>query len=467
MNTGKGIGFFFDPESIAIIGASPTPGKASHVILENLKRIGYKGSIYPVNPKYEHIDCMKCYASIADIGEQVDVAIFVLPASKVLDILKGPVENVRGAIIISSGFREVEKGKLLEEKLKKIAEEKGIRIIGPNCLGIYDAIYGVDTFLVPMEHVKRPKKGGLSILTQSGSFAVLIMDEMATEGIGVARIVSYGNKVDVDEAACLDLLADDEDTRYVLLYIESVENGREFVDAASRCTAKKPVIAIKVGRGEAGMHAARSHTGAMGGKYEIYRAAFRKAGIIEVDGYEGLKDACRVLDAYDMVDGNKVLIITDGGGIGVSMADACEDYGLDVKRLSQDSKNHLNSRLPAFSATDNPIDLTASAKDDDYFTALEEGFMNGYDLAIVTVLWGAPALTAGIVDRIDEVQTRYNKPVIICSPGGEFTRNKYRLFEEKGMPVFSTPEAAVRAAAVLTGRGTVRDNILKGAGPWI
>jgi len=315
--------------------------------------------------------------------------------------------------------------------------------------------------------VKRPKKGGLSILTQSGSFAVLIMDEMATEGIGVARIVSYGNKVDVDEADCLDLLAEDEATRYVLLYIESVENGREFVEAASRCAAKKPVVAIKVGRGEAGMHAARSHTGALGGKYEIYRAAFRKAGIIEVDGYEDLKDACRVLEAYDIVDGNKVLIITDGGGIGVSMADACEDLGLDVRRLSQDSKKRLSSKLPAFSATDNPIDLTASAKDDDYFTALEEGFLNGYDLAIVTVLWGAPALSTRVIDGISEVQNRYNKPVLICSPGGEFTRNKYRLFEEKGMPVFSTPEAGVRAAAVLIGRGTVRDNMSKGAGPWI
>ncbi|WP_340820180.1 acetate--CoA ligase family protein [Methanolobus sp. WCC4] len=457
MNTGKGLGSFFDPRSIAIIGASPSPEKASHVIQENLGKAGYNGTIYLVNPKYEHIDGIKCYGSIAEIGEQIDVAVFVLPALKVLDILKGPIDNVRGAVIVSSGFREVENGEFLEGELKRVVEEKGIRIIGPNCLGIYDAIHGVDTFMVPAKHVKRPKKGGLSILSQSGSFAVLIMDEMATEGIGVARIVSYGNKVDVDEIDCLDHLAEDKDTRYVLLYIESVEKGREFVDAASRCTAKKPVIAIKVGRGEAGMHAARSHTGAMGGKYEIYRAAFRKAGIIEVDGYEGLKDACRVLEAYEPVDGNRVLIITDGGGIGVSMADDCEDFGLEVKRLTQHSKERLSSRIPAFSATDNPIDLTASAKDEDYLAALEEGFMEGYDLAIVTVLWGPPTLTAGVIDRIDEVRTRYGKPVIICSPGGEFTRNMYGSFEEKGMPVFSTPEAAVRAAAVLTGHGTVRD----------
>ncbi|WMW21573.1 CoA-binding protein [Methanolobus mangrovi] len=454
MNTGNNMEFFFDPKSIAIVGASPKPGKASHVILENLKKIGYNGTIYPINPKYRHIGDLQCYRSLADIGDQIDVAVFVLPASKVIDILKGPVNNVRGAIIISSGFKEAEKGKWLEEELRDIVEKKGIRVIGPNCLGIYDAISRIDTFLVPTERVKRPKKGGLSILTQSGSFAVLIMDEMATEGIGIARIVSYGNKVDVDEADCLSFLSEDEATRYVLLYIESVENGREFVDMASRCTAKKPVIAIKVGKGEAGLHAARSHTGAMGGKYEIYRAAFKKAGIIEVDGYEGLKDACKVLDAYDMVHGKKVLIITDGGGIGVSMADACEELGLEVKRLTDDSRKSLSSRLPAFSATDNPIDLTASATDDSYFAAIEEGFLNGYDIAIVTVLWGPPTLTAGVVDRINEVMNSYNKPVIICSPGGEFTRKMGKLFEEKGMPVFLTPEAAVRAAAVLTGNGT-------------
>lgn len=454
MNTGNSMEFFFDPKSIAIIGASPTPGKASHVILGNLKKIGYNGTIYAINPKYEQIDGLKCYGSIAEIEEQIDVAIFVIPASSVVNILKGPMNNVRGAIIISSGFREVEKGKLLEDEIKGIVKEKGIRIIGPNCLGIYDAISRIDTFLVPPERAKRPKKGGLSILTQSGSFAVLIMEEMATQGIGIARIVSYGNKVDVDESDCLDFLIEDEATRYVLLYIESVENGRKFVDVASRCTTKKPVIAVKVGRGKTGMHAARSHTGAMAGKYEIYRAAFRKAGIIEVDGYEALKDACRVLDTYDLVEGKNVLIITDGGGIGVNMADACDELGLEVKRLTEGSRKRLSSILPAFSATDNPIDLTASAKDEDYFTALEEGFMNGYDIAIVTVLWGAPAVTAGVVDRINEVKNTYRKPVIICSPGGEFTWKMNKLFEEKGMPVFSTPEGAVRAAAVLTGHGT-------------
>jgi acyl-CoA synthetase (NDP forming) len=313
MSIGTDISFFFSPKSIAIVGASPRCGKPSHIIVESLKRIGYPGVTYLVNPNY--------------------------------------------AIIVSAGFKETGyAGTKLEEELKGIGERKGIRIIGPNCMGIYDTVSQIDTYFTPVERVRRPKRGGLSILTQSGSFAELIMDEMASEGIGVARIVSYGNRVDVGETDCLNFLMDDEATKVVLIYMESVDDGRQFVEVASRCTEKKPVVVVKVGKREAGIHAARSHTGAICGRYEIYRAAFKKAGIIEVDGYEGLKDACKVLNTYDLVEGNRVLIVTDGGGVGVSMADACEDLGLDVSKLTEETRKRLSARLPGFFATGNPIE---------------------------------------------------------------------------------------------------------------
>ena len=449
MSTGTDINFFFNPKSIAIVGASPIPRKPSHVILESLKRIGFKGAIYPINPKYPYIDGLKCYSSITEIKDDIDVAIFALPALKVLEILKEPIENLKGAIIISSGFKEIENGKRLEEEIKEIIEREGMRVIGPNCLGIYDTVSRIDTFFIPEERAKRPKRGGLSILTQSGSFAETIMDEMTSEDIGIARIVSYGNRVDVGESDCLEFLLDDEATKVVVLYMESVDNGRRFVDVASRCTKKKPLVALKVGKRETGVHAARSHTGAVSGKYEIYRAAFKKAGIIEVDGYEGLKDACKVLNSYGLVEGKRVLIVTDGGGIGVALADACEELGLEVKSLTEDARKRLSSKLPVFSATGNPIDLSGSVTDKDYFTALDEGFRDGYDIAIVTVLWGPPELTEGVIDKIKEVMEIYDKPIIICSPGGDFAKRMGKIFEEKGMPVFFTPESAARAAAVL------------------
>jgi acetyl-CoA synthetase (ADP-forming) len=451
MSTGTDISFFFNPKSIAIVGASPIPAKASHVILESLERIGFQGTIYLVNPKYSSIDGRPCCRTIAEIKGNIDVAIFALPAPRVIECLK-PVENVRGAIIVSAGFKEVgDAGRRLEEELKEIVERKGIRIIGPNCMGIYDTVSKIDTFFIPVDRMKRLTSGRITILTQSGSFAEMIVNEMASEGIGVARIVSYGNRIDVGETDCLNFLIDDEATKVVALYMESVDDGRRFVDAASRCAEKKPVVAVKVGKREAGVHAARSHTGAISGRYEIYKAAFKKAGIIEVEGYEGLKDACKVLNSYGLVAGKRVLIITDGGGVGVSMADACEDLGLDVRELSEETRKRLSAKLPGFSATGNPIDLTGSVTDDDYVIALEAGLGEEYDIVIVAVLWGPPKITEGVVDKLKEVRDRYNKPIIICSPGGEFTRRMTKLFKEKGMPVFFTPESAARAAAVLAG----------------
>lgn len=451
MSTGRDISFFFSPQSIAIVGASPRPGKPSHVILESLKRIGYPGALYLVNPNYSHIDGSKCYGSLSAIQDDIDVAIFVLPASTVMEIMER-TENVKGAIIVSAGFKETGyAGTRLEEELKAIVERKGIRIIGPNCMGIYDTVSKVDTFFTPVERVRRPKRGGLSILTQSGSFAELIMDDVASKDIGVARIVSYGNRVDVGETDCLDFLTDDEATKVVIIYMESVDDGRRFVEVASRCTRKKPVVVVKVGKREAGIHAARSHTGAISGRYEIYKAAFKKAGIVEVDGFEGLRDACKVLNTYGLVDGKKVLIVTDGGGVGVSMADACEDLGLEVSELSEETRERLSSKLLGFSATGNPIDLTGSVTDEDYVTAIEDGLRDGFDVVIVTVLWGAPEITEKLVDKLKEVKDSHRKPILICSPSCDFTRRMAKRFERNGMPVFFTPESAARAAAALAG----------------
>jgi acetyl-CoA synthetase (ADP-forming) len=451
MSIGRNISFFFSPKSIAVVGASPTTGKPSHVILENLKKIGYPGATYLVNPKYASIDGSKCYRSLNEIQDDIDVALFVLPAPTVIEIMER-TENVKGAIIVSAGFKETGyAGTKLEEELKEIGERKGIRIIGPNCLGIYDAVSRIDTFFTPEERVRRPKRGGLSVLTQSGSFAELIMDEMASKNIGVARIVSYGNRVDVGETDCLNFLMDDEATKVVVIYMESVDDGRRFVEVASRCTKKKPVVVVKVGKREAGVHAARSHTGAISGRYEIYKAAFKKAGIVEVDGFEGLKDACKVLNTYELVDGRKVLIVTDGGGVGVSMADACENLGLEVRELTEETRKLLSSKLLGFSATGNPIDLTGSVTDEDYVVALEEGLRDVFDIVIVTVLWGAPEITEKLVDKLKEVRDSCNKPILICSPSCDLTRRMAKRFEKNGMPVFFTPESAARAAAVLAG----------------
>ncbi len=451
------ISFFFNPKSVAIVGASSSPGKLSGIILESLKKSGFKGRVYPVNPKYKTVAGLKCYKSIADIKKDVDVAVFALPASSVPDAVEEAAARVKGAIVIGGGFGEAGMdGVALEGRLKDIAKKSRLRILGPNCMGIYDTLSRLDTFFIPNHRIKRPPSGGVSIVSQSGSFAVTAMDELAAEKIGVARVISYGNRADVNEADCLEFLAGDEHTKAVVLYIESVEDGRRFVEAASRCASRKPVMAVKAGRGEAGARAAASHTGAIAGKYEVYRAAFKKAGVIELSGYEDFIGACRVFGlragGREMTPpgGNRVMIITDGGGMGVGIADECLAAGLDPVPLTPDIADGLKGAFPPYFTIGNPMDLTGSVTNASFAESLGKTMNgDGFDMAIVAALWGPPGLTDGLVKRLSEKAKEINKPVIVCSPGGDFARKKTGLFREAGLPVFSTPEAAVRAASIL------------------
>lgn len=447
----KNLDFLFNPASIAVVGASANPGKLSSIIIESLKNSGYAGKIYPVNPAYEKIGSERCYPSILSIGTDVDLALYAIPAPGVAGSLREAGARVRGAVIIGGGFGEAgESGRVYEKEIKEIVRKQGIRVVGPNCMGVFDTVSKLDTFFIPSDRIKRPGPGGLSMVSQSGSFAVTAMDELAAEGIGVARIVSYGNKIDVNESDCLEFLADDESTKAVALYIESVDDGRRFVEAASRCSAKKPVMAVKVGRGGSGASAARSHTGAITGRYEIYRAAFRKAGIIELEGYEDFIGACKAYGTQSVPGGNRVMIITDGGGMGVSIADECARAGLEVPPLCANAREDLMAVFPPYFSVSNPLDLTGSATDDLYAEAVEKTMNGGgYDIGIVAALWGPPGLTDGLAGLIAEKAAMSGKPVLICSPGGEFTRKKSALFRSLGLPVFSTPESAVRAASAL------------------
>lgn len=452
MSSRQGLAAFFNPSSIAVVGASASPDKISGVILRSL-RDSFRGRIYPVNPKHPEVMGLKCHPSIGAIGSPVDLAVFAIPAGAVPGAILDSGGALRGAIVVSGGFAETgPAGEAAEKALKEAAAATGTRVIGPNCMGIYDTVSGLDTFFIPRDRAGRPSRGSLSIISQSGSFAVTAIDELASDGIGVARVVSYGNKSDVDEADCLDFLADDPDTKAVAVYIESIDDGRRFVEAAARCSSKKPVMAVKVGRAGAGAAAARSHTGALAGRYEIYRAAFRKAGVIELGGYEDFLVACKAFALTAAAAGPRVMIITDGGGMGVNIADACADAGLDVPPLPEDVAEALRSEFPSYFSVANPLDLTGSATDESFALALSRTMAGGhYDMVIVAALWGPPALTDALPGMLAQKPGFTEKPIIACTPGGDYSRKRIRLFHEAGLPAFSTPEAAVRAAAVLSG----------------
>ncbi|HKJ87275.1 MAG TPA: CoA-binding protein, partial [Gammaproteobacteria bacterium] len=380
----------FHPRTVAVVGASDKPGKISGVIMESLAAAGFDGEVYPVNPSREEVGGVKCYPTLGHIEGGVDLAVLAVPAGVVPGVLEESPGAARGVVIIGGGFGEAgPEGKELERRVRDLARKSGTRVIGPNCMGLYNSSAGLDTFFIPREKVRRPPAGGVSIISQSGSFAITAMDELASEGVGVARVVSYGNKLDVNEADCLAYLAEDESTTAVAVYMESVTDGHAFVEAASRCAAVKPVMALKVGRFGAGASAARSHTGALTGRYEVYRAAFRKAGVIEVGGYEEFIGGCKALGAEKTPRGRRVAIVTDGGGIGVGLADSCSEAGLEVPPLDEYVKEELAGEFPSYFGVSNPLDLTGSVTDGLFAEAVEK-VLDGdnFDMAIVAALWG-------------------------------------------------------------------------------
>ncbi len=449
---------FFEPKSVAVIGASEKPGKLSGIIIQNLLGACYRGNLYPVNPSYKEVFGIKCFPSVNDIQTNIDLAVIAIPAPNVPAVLKECGDKKIGSvIIISSGFRETgEEGEGLEKRIKDISNELGIRIVGPNCMGVYSPASCLDTFFIPSERMGRPGPGPVSILSQSGSFAVTFLDILAYEDMGVSKVVNYGNRIDIGESELLRYLADDENTKVVAMYIESVGDGKEFVESASYCSREKAVVAFKAGKRESGASAARSHTGAMAGRYEIYKAAFRKAGVVEAETYGELLDACKILSLQKPSRGKRALVVTDGGGIGVAIADLCGEYGLDIPDLHYGIKERLSKKLPSYYSLGNPVDLTGSATDDEYGIVLREALSGDhYDLAIVTALWGPPALTDRLIDIIAEAEDVTGKPLLICSIGGRFTMSRKGLFEKKGLPVFPSPERAVKAASLLVKRGMV------------
>ncbi|NPA99697.1 MAG: CoA-binding protein, partial [Crenarchaeota archaeon] len=317
---------FFNPNSVAIVGASPKPGKVGNVILANFKR-RFKGRIYPVNPKHEEIMGLKCYPSIKDLPETPDLVVIAIPAPKVPQVLRDAGEKgVKAAIIISGGFRETgtEEGKRLEEEIVKISKEYGIRILGPNCLGIYDNWSGVDTFFLPDEKMMRPPKGKISFISQSGAFASALLDWMAYRNIGISRAISYGNKIDVDDVDLLEFLAKDDKTGLIIMYLEGLKpgRGRLFIDKAKEVVQKKPIVIYKAGKTSRGSTAAASHTAALAGNYAIYKAAIKQAGLIEATSFDEIMDLSKILLTQPLMKGRKVYVVTDAGGVGVMLTDA-------------------------------------------------------------------------------------------------------------------------------------------------
>jgi len=471
----KKLDAFFNPQSVAIVGATKKISKAGHVIfknfVENKRRGVFKGEVYPVNPHEDYILGFPCYPTLTKIPGEVELVVIVVPANVVPEIMKdAAAKKVKAVVIISSGFGEVGNQEL-EREVVNIARNAGIRILGPNCLGVYDSKTGVDMLFLPETKIlttgeevvatPRPMMGKIAVVTQSGAFGVSALDYLAGRQMGVSKFVSFGNKSDVDEAEMLNYLLYDEATKVILLYVEDVKNGRAFIETASKVTCKKPIIAIKAGKTEAGARAAASHTGAIAGSDHVYAAAFAQAGILRVRDMEEFFDAAKALAMQPPAAGKNVAIITDAGGPGIMAADECELQGMVVKKLSEKTlqkfeKLKEEGKIPKFAATHNPVDLTGSVTSEMYELAAELVFQDPEIHGVLLLgLHHTPALQEDYIDRVAAVANKYNKPIVACDIGEtEMALHVRSRFDKLGIPAYASPEDAARAMAALVRYGS-------------
>jgi len=465
---------FFEPKAVAVIGASRRTMKAGHVIFKNFvinkQRNLFKAKLYPVNPNEKTIQGFPCYPSILDINDEVDLAIIVVPAKIVPNVMQEIAKKgVKAVVIISSGFSEVGNHKL-EEEVTAIAKKAGIRVLGPNCLGVYDSKTGVDMLFLPetktlitgdeVVATPRPMAGPIAIVTQSGAFGAAALDYLSGKQMGVSKFVSFGNKADVTASEMLAYLLHDPKTQVILFYAESIDNGREFMEVARKVTPKKPIVALKVGRSEAGARAAASHTGSIAGSDKIYSSAFKQVGVLRANDLEEFFDMGKALAFQPPVAGKNVAIITDAGGPGIMAVDECVAQGLNVKKFSEETiakfeKLKQEGKIPRFATNLNPVDLTGSVTSEMF----EEGTRILFedpeiDGIIVLGLHHLPALQEDFVDRVAELSKKYTKSVVACDVGEtEMALHIRSRFDKLGIPAYFSPEDAARGMAALVNYG--------------
>jgi acetyl coenzyme A synthetase (ADP forming)-like protein len=472
--TVKQMNTFFEPKGVAIIGASRRTMKAGHVIFKNFvinkRRNLFKANLYPVNPNEKTIQGFPCYPSILNIKDEVDLAVIIVPANIVPDVMREVAKKgIKAAVIITSGFSEVG-NHALEQEVTDIAKTAGIRVLGPNCLGVYDSKTGVDMLFLPetktlttgdeVVATPRPMAGPIAIVTQSGAFGAAALDYLSGKQMGVSKFVSFGNKADVTESEMLEYLLHDPKTHVILFYSESITDGREFMKVAKKVTSKKPIIALKVGKSEAGARAAASHTGSIAGSDKIYSSAFKQVGVLRAGDLEEFFDMGKALAFQPPVAGNNVAIITDAGGPGIMAVDECVAQGLNVKKFSDETiakfeRLKQEGKIPRFATNLNPVDLTGSVTSEMFEEGIRILFEDSeIDGIIVLGLHHLPALQEDFVDRVAKLSHKYSKSLVACDVGEtEMALYIRSRFDRLGIPAYFSPEDAARGMAVLVDYG--------------
>jgi len=444
----------FRPRSIAVIGASRRRGTIAGEVFHNLLQAGFPGPIYPVNPSARAVQSVRAYPSVAALPDPIDLAVIVVPTREVLGVVEACAQiGVRGLVVITAGFAELgAEGKALQDQLVTIVRDHGMKMLGPNCLGLLDTDPAIrlDATFAPTW----PPAGPVSIASQSGAVGLALLDHARELGIGIRQFASTGNKADVSGNDLLEHWEDDPATRVILLYLESFGNPRRFMQIARRVSRKKPIVVVKSGRTAAGARAASSHTGALAGMDVAVDALLGQAGVIRTDTMEELFDLAMLLANQPVPAGDRVAILTNAGGPGIMAADACEGRRLVLAEPSPHTRDSLRAFLPAAASVANPIDMLAAAPADVYERALRI-LLADDQVDSVLVLFVPPLVTDAIqvAEAIRRVALDASKPIVACLVGTHGIPAAKQALREAHVPVYAFPEGAVRALAHAVGYG--------------
>ncbi len=439
---------FFNPKSVAIIGASRQKGKVGYEILANLIAGGYAGKIFPVNPKADEIEGLKCYPDLATIGETPDLVIVIVPAQFVPSVMEECAKvRVKSVIIITAGFKEVgPEGKKLEEEVVRIARRAGIRFIGPNCLGLIapshklNASFGGDL----------PVPGTIGYISQSGALLAAILDLANANGIGFSSLVSIGNKADIDELDIIKAFGAQRDTKVIAGYLESITDGDVFVREAEEISNRKPILLMKSGGTTAGAKAASSHTGSLAGGEVAYESAFRRSGIIRCDSIKEQFDFAQAFANQPLPEGPSVAVITNAGGPGIMAADAVEERGLTFTKLSEETMKKLAENLPPAANVRNPVDVLGDALADRYEFALHVVLDDpNVNSAIVLLTPQAMTQAKETAEAVVKIGKKKGKPVLACFLGASKVQEGVQILRRGNIPQYDSPESAVATLRVM------------------
>ena len=453
---------FFNPKSVAIIGASQNPEKLSNGIVRNMQSYGYKGDVYPVNPGADQVNGLQCYTSIKDIPGTVDLAVIILPAQHIATALRDCGQKGVGAVtVISGGFKEVgEDGQALEYELLEILANSNMRMIGPNCVGTMNLITGLNsTFIRGM-----PARGGIGFISQSGAVCGGVVDHIALKGIGFSHFLSLGNMADVSETDMIEYLAHDADTSVIAVYMEGVKDGKRFIDVCRQVTPNKPVVVLKAGRSDEGAKAVSSHTGSLAGSHAAYQAAFAQSGVIEVFSVSDLLNVSMALDWLPESNGNRTVIVTNSGGPAALASDSFAQHGIALAELSPKTRSKLAENLNPSAQVANPVDMLGGADQNEYCHALRTVLEDdGVDMALAILVPTSLVDPVQIAQALIDATSKSDKPVIACLMGFESVQEAALLLHQHHIPCVDYPvkTGVMLQALILKAKRRSPDAIVK------